>query len=314
MSTRDHVLGLLDSDKPQAYVPAAFFLHFDPSCHFGPAAVDRHLEFFRATEMDFVKIQYERKFPHLPDIVRAADWRLIPPYGEEFFRPQLEVVEGIVKAVGREAVVVVTLYSPFMCAGHAVGEETVQRHLHDDPGAVTKGMEVITDTLLTFVKACVRLGVDGFYHSTQGGETDRLADGDLFDTFVRPYDLAVMDEAERSCAFNILHICDYLGEYRDLARFRDYPGQVVSCPLKVGGRPLPLADAREMFGRPVMGGLDRLGVIATGSPAEIRAEAGAVLRAAPDRFVLGADCTVPAQTPWTNLRAAVRAAHAWPRG
>ena len=53
----------------------------------------------------------------------------MPLYGKEFFAPQLEVVEGIVKAARREAVVVVTLYSPFMCAAHAVGEERVLRHI-----------------------------------------------------------------------------------------------------------------------------------------------------------------------------------------
>ena len=175
-------------------------------------------------------------------------------------------------------------------------------------------MEIVTESLLTFVKECIRLGVDGFYHSTQGGETHRLADRTLFDTLVRPYDLAVMKEAERSCAFNILHICDYVGEYDDLTRFQEYPGQVVSCPLKVGGRPLPLAEAYRLFKRAVMGGLDRRGVLATGSEAQIRAEVEAVLRQAPARFILGADCTVPAETPWKNLRAAIQVAHTRRRG
>ena len=175
-------------------------------------------------------------------------------------------------------------------------------------------MAIVTESLLTFVKECIRLGVDGFYHSTQGGETHRLSDPVLFDQLVRPYDLAVMGEAERSCAFNILHICDYVGEYDDLTRFQDYPGHVVSCPLQVGGHPLSLAQASRMFKRPVMGGLDRRGVLATGSDAQIRAEVEAVLRQAPEPFILGADCTVPAETPWTNLRTAIETAHGRQRG
>jgi uroporphyrinogen decarboxylase len=314
MNKRDLVLGLLDSGMPQTYIPAAFFLHFDPSCHFGRAGVDKHLEFFRATGMDFVKIQYEHNFPRLPAIQRAGDWNTMPLYGEEFFEPQLEAVEGIVNAVKREAVVVVTLYSPFMCAAHAVGEENVLQHLRENPDPVLKGMEIVTESLMTFVKACIRLGVDGFYHSTQGGETHRLADRTLFDEFVRPYDLAVMKEAERSCIFNILHVCDYVGEYDDLTRFQDYPGHVVSCPLKVGGRPLPLPGAHRLFGRPVMGGLDRHGAIASGSEPQIRAEVEATLRQAPEHFILGADCTVPAETPWENLRTAIQTAHGWQRG
>ena len=314
MNLRDTVLALRDPGKAQTYIPAAFFLHFDPSCHFGQAAVDRHLEFVRATGMDFVKIQYERGFPRLPAVRTAGDWTAMPRYDEAFFAPQLEAVEGIVKAVKGEALVVVTLYSPFMCAAHAVGEDNVLRHLREDPGPVLAGMEIVAASLMTFVRACIRLGVDGFYHSTQGGERGRLADRALFDTFVRPFDLLVMREAERACPFNILHICDYVGEYDDLSRFCDYPGHVVSCPLSVGGRPLPLTEAYRLFGRPVMGGLDRRGVIATGSAAAIRAAAEAALRQAPDRFILGADCTVPAGTPWANLRTAIAAAHAWRRG
>ena len=43
------------------------------------------------------------------------------------------------------------------------------------------------------------------------------------------------------------------------------------------------------------------GVIATGSPTEIRAAANQVLAGAPERFILAADCTVPSDTPWENL-------------
>ena len=314
MNKRDAVLGLLQGGETRASVPAAFFLHFEPSCHFGRAAVEKHLEFVRATGMDLVKIQYELGFPRVPAIQSAAHWRGMPLYDEAFFAPQLEVVEGIVRAAKREFLVVVTLYSPFMCASHAVGEDAVLRHIREDPEPVVKGMEIVASSLMTFVKACIRLGVDGFYHSTQGGETNRLVNRALFDAFVRPFDLALMREAERACPFNILHICDYAGEYDGLSRFQDYPGHVVSCPLKVGGRPLSLAEAHRLFGRPVMGGLDRRGAIATGSEMEIRADAEAALRHAPERFILAADCTVPADTPWENLRTAIETAHTWQRG
>jgi len=52
-------------------------------------------------------------------------------------------------------------------------------------------------------------------------------------------------------------------------------------------------------------------VIATGTPAEVRKEVEAVLAEAPERFILGADCTVPADTPWENLKAAIETAHAY---
>ena len=39
----------------------------------------------------------------------------------------------------------------------------ITEHIKQDPLAVQKGMEIITESLMIFVKACIRLGVDGFY-------------------------------------------------------------------------------------------------------------------------------------------------------
>ena len=112
---KEMILGLADAKQPLPYIPAAFFLHFPPAFHAGQAAVDKHLEYYRHTGMDFVKIQYERTFPTLPQIQTPDDWSRMPSYGREFFEGQLAAVKGLVQAVGREAVVVMTLYSPFMC-------------------------------------------------------------------------------------------------------------------------------------------------------------------------------------------------------
>lgn len=64
-----------------------------------------------------------------------------------------------------------------------------------------------------------------------------------------------------------------------------------------------------MFRRPFMGGLDRKGVLLTGSPETIRRTAQDALRQAPQRFILGADCTVPSEVNWDNLRLAIETAH-----
>ena len=74
INKREALLALLDPSKEQDYIPAAFFLHFDELYHQGPEAIEKHLEFFRYTGMDFVKIQYEIRFPPIPDIKTPADW------------------------------------------------------------------------------------------------------------------------------------------------------------------------------------------------------------------------------------------------
>ena len=181
--------------------------------------------------------------------------------------------------------------------------------MQEDPDAYRGAIGRMTESLLQFVRAGITAGLDGFYHSTQGGEAGRLPDPSLFDTCIRPYDLAIMGEINRACPFNILHVCDYHAPYDDLTKFKDYPGHVVNSSLELAGNKVTAQGVARLFGRPFMGGLERLGIISTGTPAQIRAAVNAALAAAPERFILGADCTVPPQTSWDNLRLAIQIAH-----
>lgn len=313
MKKRDLVLQLLDDTPTLPTIPAAFFLHFDPQYHHGQAAIDKHLEYFRFTDMDFVKIQYETVFPFREEIHKPEDWLKMPKYGMDFYQDQVEIARGLVQATGKEALVIQTLYSPFMCAGHSVGDGILMQHLLENPQPVKKGIEIITESLRTFVRACIAAGVDGFYHSTQGGETSRLEGSALFEECVKPFDLSLMHEINEKCPFNILHVCDYVDGYTDLTPFLDYPGDVVNCSLKLGEQHLNPQQVIEMFKRPFMGGVERLGTILNGSQAEVQEMTRSILATVPERFMLGADCTIPSTVNWENIRAAIQVAHAYAR-
>jgi uroporphyrinogen decarboxylase len=117
-------------------------------------------------------------------------------------------------------------------------------------------------------------------------------------------------EVSQLVSCNILHVCDYDGSYEEFdLRFQDYPGQVVNVPLSADHKPLSLRRAAEIFQRPVMGGLDRHGIIGKGSPEEVRKATIEVLKEAPARFVLGADCTVDRNISPENLKTAIQTAH-----
>ena len=308
MNKRDAMLNLLHNPALSDQIPAAFFLHFDSAHHQGQAAIDKHLEFFRFTGMDFVKIQYEHPFPSSAPIRKPEDWAHVPVCSEEFFEAPIQVVKGLVKAAQSEALVIMTLYSPFMWATHLDEDADITNDLKENPEAVKKGLAIMTENVLTLVRGCKRAGVDGFYVSSQGGEAFRFQDPNLFQDYIKPTDLAVWDEIS-SCSFNILHICDYEGGYDDLTPFLDYPGHVVNSSLKVGDRTLTPKAVSQLFGRPFMGGLERKGVLATGNLEAIHRAATDVLAESPEWFILAADCTVPSDTPWENLRTAVETAH-----
>jgi uroporphyrinogen decarboxylase len=308
MNRRDTMLGLINDAAAPDYIPAAFFLHFDSAYHQGQAAIDKHLDFFHSTGMDFVKIQYEQPFPASTPIREPEDWAHAPLCSKDFFEAPIHVVEGLVKAAQSGALVIMTLYSPFMWAAHLAEAGDITNHFKENPEAVNKGLEIMTENVLTLVRGCKRAGVDGFYASSQGGEAFRFRDPNIFQKYIKPTDLAVWDEIS-SCTFNILHICDYEGGYDDLTPFLDYPGHIVNSSLKLGDRTLTPEHISQLFRRPFMGGMERKGVLATGGSEAIRRAVTDVLAQTPERFILAADCTVPSDTPWENLRIAIETAH-----
>ncbi len=308
MNRRQLLLDLVNSPTPPSFVPAGFFLHFDPVFHSGQAAIDKQLEFFNFTGMDFIKVQFEQRLPPAGPFHRPRDWANVPRYTADFFEPTVRVVEGLVKAAAGQTLVVLTVYSPYMLVRMLGTDDEFNLHLQENPDAARVGLEIMTENVIQFVRACKDVGVDGFYISTQGGEASRFPNSDLFAKYIKPTDLAVWSEA-RSCPFNILHICDYELPYDDYSPFLDYPGHVVNSGLHVGDKTLTPRELSAYFGRPFMGGMERKKTIATGTPDQIRQEVNRVLQNIPDRFILGADCTVPAETPWENLRLAIATAH-----
>jgi uroporphyrinogen decarboxylase len=195
-----------------------------------------------------------------------------------------------------------------MCAGHTSDLQII-KHIQENPAKAKKGIEIITESLMIFVKECIKLGVDGFYHSTQGGESHTFNDSALFNECIKPFDLILMEEINKSCDFNILHVCDYHDGYDDLTPFLDYPGHIVNCSLELGTGKLTAQEVSQMFDRPFMGGLDRLGTIASGSQDEIKKAVAAECSHKSTKFLLGADCTVPSDIDWDNLKTAITAAH-----
>ena len=65
----------------------------------------------------------------------------------------------------------------------------------------------------------------------------------------------------------------------------------------------------NLIARVEIRGLERKGTIAKGSLKAVRKLAKDILAEAPERFMLAADCTVPSETLWNHLKAAIEVAH-----
>ena len=309
MNRRLQMERLLETSSPWDYTPAGFFIHFGEDYVSGRNAVDKHIEYLNYTGMDFLKIQFEQNFPPVESIKTVDQWDLFPMHKIDYYEESLEVIRALVKEMKKEVLIIVTIYSPFMNTRSATSDEILTAHLNEAPEKVVKGFERATESTLLFIKECKKIGVDGFYSSTQGGEGGRFTSSEIFEKYIKPYDLETMAEINRGTDFNILHVCDFRKPYEEIESFHDYPGQIVSVPsVLADGSRITLKDAYKIFDRPVMGGLDRLGPIAKAPGDALKEEVEGVLSDAPERFVLGADCTIP-EANWESIKYAIEMAH-----
>ncbi len=306
---RERMLSWLAGQSSPNYTPAAFFLHFGNDYKTGSAAAKRHLKFFRHTDMDFLKIQFEQTYTRQAFLQKPADWQKLKLAKLDFYEAQLQTVRELVKAEKKNSLILMTLYSPFMCAGHCATAPLLIQHMEENPEAVKKGLEILAESQMLFVRACIKEGVDGFYASSQGGEAKRFTSPALFTKYVKPYDLVSMNEINKACQFNILHVCDYVAPYAGYEAHHDYPGHVVNANTRLIDRQITGQEITTAFKRPFMGGIDRHGIIGNGTPAQLEAEVRQAVRNAPKRFILGADCTVEADTNWDRLKQAIAVAH-----
>lgn len=288
-----------------SYAPAAFFIHFGKDQKAGDPAVQAHLDYFHKSGMDILKVQFEQTVPRIPEL-QEGKVDFIP---EDFYKPTLEIIAKLQEAEGKDVYVLPTVYSPYQIAHGSLGEKRIIAAATEQPELLKAVFDSYRDALIWFAKECKRIGILGFYMCTQGGEMSLNDIPGFFETFVRPYDLAVMGECTRDTKMNILHICNWEGPYDDLTRYKDYPAQIVNTPTDLNGVPFTLEDGINLFGRPVLGGFDRKGQINTFTEEEVAAATHAILEAAPaGRVMIGADCTV-GSAPLSNIQAAVAAAH-----
>ena len=316
---RELLLQVLDQSRPNDYVPVFFNIHFKDK--FGYKAVQSHIEWFKTTHVDFVNVKYEF-LPKKVEISSPADWKKIAAVTPDEWQEQIGVVRELAKELKNEAFIIPTVYSPLALINQivvlpGVDDKNKKQKLFDlikkDPEAVKPALEVITQSLVYYIREARKAGADGFYISSQGGDADSFG-GKLFRELIKPYDRQLSDVANEIAPFNILHVCEGGGQFTadSFNDYVDYPGSIVNVPYhEFKGKSLTTKQVAALFKRPVLGGLARKSKIYTGSLEEAKAEVDEILKNAPDNFVLGADDSIPNDSDPEKLRALVDYVHTW---
>ena len=78
MNKKERLLNAFNN-KPVDKVPAGFWFHFPEDMDIGQGCVDAHLEYYRSSDTDFMKIMCDGYFDYpneiIPRIKTASDWK-----------------------------------------------------------------------------------------------------------------------------------------------------------------------------------------------------------------------------------------------
>ena len=123
---------------------------------------------------------------------------------------------------------------------------------------------------------------------------------DEYREFGEPYDLQVL-AAVQGAPFNLLHICGP-DVYFDLAA--TYPVHAVNWATLNQNNPSVGEAARTQTRQALVGGVDELGVLQSGTPEEVATQARmAIAETGGRRFLLAPGCGTRMDVPAANLHA-----------
>ena len=311
MNKKERVKAVMRGETPDR-TPAGFWFHYRPD-YTVEQMVEAHLELYRETDMDIIKMMQDYMYPVEGEIHCADDWYHIGVKGtdSEEFQKLEAVIRGIRRKAGDDVLIFQTMFGPFKAASIAFGDETLMKYSKEDPEAVAVGIRRIADGLEAWARAYLEAGADGIYYSAQFAEKGRFEKTE-WEKLVRPYDLQILRVADRmEDKYNILHICGE-PEYdfkTHVEWFGDYPADLVNWSVKDNG--YSLKEGRKFFKKPILGGMNNKGNILKGPEEAIEKEAWQVLDSfGTEGFMLGADCTIQGEEIRLDyIRKAVETAH-----
>ena len=318
MTKKERVLAAI-RQRPVDYVPSGFSLHFDPTLHGTPAEITAHLDFFEKTDTDIQKIMNENLVPDFGPVTQPEDWKTLNTFSRSaaFIQNQLEFTKKLLDNADPDAYHLGTLHGIVASSihpiehryGYAAVRELQCEHLRCGEPYLYDAMKRIAEALCYLAEGYAKAGVDGIYFASLGGEARYFTDAE-FEEYIAPLDTLIM-QAGREAGLNVfLHCCKdglVMERYHSYVPFSDVINWGVYENPKYS-----LECGRELFQNvTLMGGMSNLkgGLLHCGTPEQIAGEVRSILDTMGTcGFILGADCTLPPDTPYQNFRVAAHAA------
>lgn len=285
--------------EPHDWIPASFFLHLKQNQLTEKACTQFHLDFYKKTDVDFLKVMHDGLTSPCTLSPRGL-WELreYRPGGEKnpYIHSYLERVKRVCDGLSGKVEVYANIFSPFTLL-RRIGEEKMRFYIMENQRAVRDVLLRMAEDIGWMAKQMIKAGCLGNFLAFQGAEKN-LFSLEEYEQIIKASDLKVLEMANEASAFNILHFCGWNQVKNNLELWREYPGCVVNWATYV--EEMDLGEGWRYFGmRPVMGGFDnrREGILYRGSKELVKAETRRIVNqyresvGNVDSLILGADCS-----------------------
>lgn len=178
------------------------------------------------------------------------------------------------------------------------GMHNLMLDFYDDPSFVRRLFDFALEMEINFAKAQVDAGAEQI---GIGDAAASLVGPRIYEEFVWPYEKKMVDAVRALGVPARLHIC---GNTRKIL---DGMGRL-NCDIVDLDYLSPMAEGRAAMGmeQVLLGNIDPVRVLRNGTPDDVYNALAECHRTVGDRYIVGAGCEVPRDTPHENLRALVR--------
>lgn len=318
-------------------VPVNLWMHFSAVDQDPRSLAEAQIEFQKKYDFDFIKLMpfglygvqdygvkvtiYNKvNYPPIVDdygIHEVEDWARIEPlpafYGS--YGKQVQLANYAVKLANGEVPVVQTIFSPLTTARKLAGDR-ILLDLKENPKLFKQALAAITQTTISFVKANIEAGVDGFFFATQCSNHDFMTEEEYAE-FGSFFDLQVIEAYKNETYFNIAHLHGENGMFELISK---YPVNCLNWHDRWSGP--TLAQARQLTDKCLLGGIrevpyyDETGrvikesLLAAGTVAEVEQHVLEAVSAVSGRgLILGPGCCANQELHERNIYALRRAVY-----
>jgi len=231
----------------------------------------------------------------LADKQVLATLKLPDPLGGGRMHNGVRAVNRLKEKVGDHLLVEGWIEGPCAEGADLRGINTLMLDFYDDPVFVRDLFDFVVELELQFAQEQVSAGADLI---GVGDAAASLISPRLYEEFIWPYEKKLIDGLHALGTRARLHIC---GDTRHLLKgMGDLGCAIVDLDFKA-----PLDRAREVMGpdQVLLGNINPVTVLRDGDAQGVSDAIAACHRQAGARYIVGAGCEVPRDTPVENLRA-----------